>query len=81
MEICPECSEYSLSLDLRNGLARCYNRDCCFKEEIIDYDDYFKRFVISELNWANYCAQTPASLRVPSPHLRLKEDERELNKG
>ncbi len=67
MEICPECNQYALSLDLRNSLARCYNRECNFKTKIKGCDDYFEQFEISNLNWPNYCAKTPPSLRVTKP--------------
>jgi len=67
MEICPKCKKYSLSLDLRDSVARCYNSDCDFKEKVKDYDDYFEKFKISELNWENYCAQTPPNFRRERP--------------
>lgn len=67
MEICPKCNEYTLSLDLRDNVARCYNLNCDFEEKIKDYDDYFERFKISKLNWENYCAQTPPKFRRMAP--------------
>ena len=67
MEICPKCKKYSLSMELRDGVARCFNVNCDFKGKIDSFRDYFEKFKISGLNWANYCAQTPVNLRVSGP--------------
>lgn len=63
MEKCPKCKKIYLEHDPRYKAARCYNPDCDFWERVRDYDEFFERFVISELNWSNYCAQTPKFVR------------------
>lgn len=67
MEICPKCKKYTLTLVIKDRVARCYNYDCDFEEKIVDNNDYFNKFVISELNWENYCGQTPREFRVVKP--------------
>jgi hypothetical protein len=67
MQICPKCGQYTLGAHLRNSVALCYNLNCDFEEKIKGFRDYFERFEISELNWPNYCAQTPPSMRVLEP--------------
>lgn len=67
MEMCPRCKKYTLSVDLRNTVARCFSTTCRFQEKIENMRDYFERFEISELNWPNYCAQTPVDFRVLGP--------------
>jgi hypothetical protein len=63
MEICPKCKDYSLSYDPRRKTARCYSLTCRFEEPVINSSDYFDRYVISPLNWENFCAQTPLFVR------------------
>ncbi len=64
MERCPERRDYILSFDRRRRAAVCSNKHSCkFFEKATDQKDYFNRFVVSELNWENYCASTPAFVR------------------
>jgi len=62
-EICPTCIQYTLNHDARRETARCYNYTCGFELRVRNYEEYFNRFVISKLNWTNYCAQTPLFIR------------------
>jgi len=63
MERCPKCKDYTLSYDpLRCG-AVCTSYDCDYIEMVSDIDEYFKVYVISKLNWDNYCASTPFFIR------------------
>jgi len=63
MEICPKCRDYTLSYDPARRVAICYSKKCNYCQPINDYKDYFKSFIISKLNWENYCAKTPSSIR------------------
>ncbi len=62
-EKCPRCESYTLSYDPARRTARCYRLDCDFEEKVNDVDEYFKKFVITKLNWTNYCASTPFFVR------------------
>jgi len=62
-EKCPSCQSYTLSYDPVRKTARCYRVDCDFEEKVTDGDEYFEKFVITKLNWTNYCASTPAFVR------------------
>lgn len=72
-EICPKCKSYTLSYDPIRKTARCYFLDCGFEEGVQDEDEYFNKFVISELNWTNYCVSTPTFVRKIRGHLQPKK--------
>lgn len=63
MEKCPKCKQNTLDYDTRQKMAQCYNVNCDFFKYVADYDNYFRIYVISKLNWGNYCSQTPAFIR------------------
>lgn len=72
-EICPHCKSYTLSYDPVRKTARCYSLECDFEKRVQDEDDYFNKFVISELNWTNYCASTPTFVRQIRGHFKPLE--------
>lgn len=63
MEICPKCKSYTLSYDSRRCVAICNSYECDYIYRVKDIEDYFNQFVVSELNWNNYCAKTPSFIR------------------
>ena len=63
MEKCPKCEDYTLSYNPRRCVAVCNSHDCDYIQKVEDMEDYFNRYVISELNWDNYCAKTPLFVR------------------
>jgi hypothetical protein len=63
MEICPKCHDYTLSYDPSRRTAICCSCSCNFEESVNGLEDYFNTYVISELNWDNYCAKTPLFIR------------------
>jgi len=63
MEKCPKCNYYTLSYDPRLGTAICTRYSCDYSEVVSDSDDYYKKFVISQYNWDNFCASTPPFVR------------------
>lgn len=74
-EICPKCKSYTLSYNPVRRSAMCYRLDCDFEERVPDEDNYFNRFVITKLNWTNYCASTPTFVRKIRGHLKPVEAE------
>ena len=63
MEKCPKCLDYTLSYDPVLRTACCNSYDCNFIKGVDNVGAYFKNYVISELNWSNYCAKTSPSVR------------------
>jgi hypothetical protein len=63
MEICPKCHDYTLSYDPSRKVALCYSHACDYEMSVTGLEEYFKNYVISELNWENYCAKTPIFVR------------------
>ena len=63
MERCPKCLDYTLSFDPMSSTAVCNSYHCDFEQNVQNQNQYFKRYVITELNWNNYCAQTPTFVR------------------
>ena len=63
MEKCPKSKDNYLSYDPHRKTACCVSHDCDFEEKVLDQEDYFRKFVISSLNWENYCARTPLFVR------------------
>lgn len=64
MEKCPKCRDYTLSYDARIHAAVCTKYTCGFVFQVQDVQDYYDNFVISEINWNNYCAKTPRYVRT-----------------
>jgi len=63
MERCPKCLDYTLSFDPMNSTAVCNSYRCDFAQNVQNQNQYFKSYVITKLNWNNYCAQTPIFVR------------------
>lgn len=63
MEKCPKCSDYTLSYEPQERDAVCKSYTCDFSQKVTDVNQYHKSYVISELNWKNYCAKTPLFIR------------------
>jgi hypothetical protein len=68
-EKCPKCKSYTLSHDKPRSTARCMRFNCDFEERVNDRNDYFDRFVLTELNWDGYCGSTPDYVREIRGHL------------
>jgi hypothetical protein len=63
MEKCPKCKDFTLSFDPKRSMAACSSFTCSYSKLVNNNNEYFKNFVVSKLNWDNYCAQTPVFVR------------------
>lgn len=63
MERCPQCKDYSLCYDPKGSWAVCTSYGCGYVGEVVSADEYYHKYVISALNWDNYCACTPLFVR------------------
>jgi hypothetical protein len=63
MEKCPKCKDFTLSFDPKKSMAACNSFSCNYSKGVNNINGYFKSFVVSKLNWDNYCAQTPLFVR------------------
>lgn len=71
-EKCPLCLNLTLAYVARDNMAICHMvwPPCGFREPVADYHDYMKKFMLSKLNWDNYCMGTPRFVRLIRGHMR-----------